>query len=144
MPFRFLDDITTADVAFEATAADLAGLLQAAADATLAAMVADPASVRTDVTRNISVEGDDVGLLLYRFLEELVFFKDAENLLLHVRETRVHESDDGILTVDAKARGERIDHKRHELPVDVKAVTFFELSVEETQDGWRAVVVLDV
>lgn len=40
--------------------------------------------------------------------------------------------------------GERFDPERHRLGLEVKAVTYHDLEVEETPGGWRARVLLDV
>ena len=45
MPYRYLEDIATADVAFEARGKDLAELFMAAAEATMNVMVADLDSI---------------------------------------------------------------------------------------------------
>jgi SHS2 domain-containing protein len=69
--------------------------------------------------------------------------KDARLLLLRpLSLTIIPES--GRYTLHSVARGERIDPARHPLTVDVKAVTLHRFQVEETKDGWRSVVVLDI
>ncbi len=40
--------------------------------------------------------------------------------------------------------GEKIDSGKHDLVVDVKAVTLHRFRVEKTQRGWEAVVILDI
>jgi SHS2 domain-containing protein len=91
----------------------------------------------------VSVESEEIDLALVRFLEELVYHKDAEGLLL--RAARVHvERNERAWRVGALLEGDRIDPARHELTGDVKAVTVHRLEVEKTATGWRATVVLDV
>jgi SHS2 domain-containing protein len=46
--------------------------------------------------------------------------------------------------LSVKAYGEKLDMKKHELLVDVKAVSLHQFRVEETKDGWVASVILDV
>lgn len=46
--------------------------------------------------------------------------------------------------VSAELAGEPIDPGRHELVADVKAVTLYDLRVEQTPEGWRARVTLDI
>ena len=141
--YEFLDDAPTADIGFTARGATLDECFQAAAQATLASMVADPDSVKRSERRAVRVEHEDRELALLRFLEELVFYKDAEGLFLHA--TQVHVADrDGRWTIDAVLEGERIDPACHELTGDVKAVTVHRLRVEPIDSGWRATVVLDV
>ena len=142
--WRIRGDVAIADVAFEAWGATLGELFAAAADATLATMAGDPGAVADRERRAIRIEEREADLLLYRFLEELVYFKDAQGLLLRVPEVRVSEGAGGGFVLEAEARGEPLDPARHRLQVDVKAVTLHRLRVERTARGWEAFVVLDV
>ena len=44
----------------------------------------------------------------------------------------------------AKAYGEKLDMKKHELLVDVKAVSLHNFKVEKTRTKWKTDVILDV
>ena len=142
-PYRYLEGIATADVAFEAWGATKEETFLAAADATLNVMVEEIGTVAPREHREISVAADSLDLLLFELLQELVYHKDAGRLLLRVRDLRIEESGSGF-RLHADAIGETIDPERHSLLADVKAVTLHRLVVERTPDGWRAVVVLDV
>ena len=142
-PYRYLGEIATADVAFEAWGATLEKTFLAAADATLNTMVEEIGTVAPLERRVFSVAADSLDLLLFELLQELVYHKDAERLLLRVRDVRIEEAGSGY-RLRAEAIGETIDSGRHALLADVKAVTLHRLAVERTPDGWRAVVVLDV
>jgi SHS2 domain-containing protein len=141
--YEFLEDAPTADVGFTAWGNTLDECFQAAAETTLASTVADPASVKSSERRAAHVEHDDRELALLRFLEELIFHKDAEGLFLHATRVKV-EQRDGRWTIDAMLEGEPIDPALHERTGDVKAVTVHRLCVEPIDSGWRATVVLDV
>jgi SHS2 domain-containing protein len=142
-PYRYLEEIATADVAFEARGATLEEMFLAAADATLNTMVEEIGTVAPRERRAFSLAADALDLLLFELLQELVYLKDAERLLLRVRDLRIEETGAGY-RLHAEAYGETIDPGRHPLLADVKAVTLHRLVVERTPDGWRAVVVLDV
>jgi SHS2 domain-containing protein len=142
-PWRFRGDVAIADVAIEAWGANLEELFVGCADATLSTMAGDPGAIEERERRAIRVEEQAADLLLYRFLEELVYFKDAEGLLLRVPAVRISESD-GTFVLEAEACGEPLDAARHRLLVDVKAVTLHRLRVERTASGWEAFFVLDV
>ena len=142
-PYRYLEGIATADVAFEAWGATKEETFLAAADATLNTMVEEIGTVAPREHREISVAADALDLLLFELLQELVYHKDAGRLLLRVRELRIEETG-GEYRLRAEGWGETIDPDRHGLLADVKAVTLHRLSVEKTPSGWRAVVVLDV
>jgi len=133
MPYRYLDDIATADVAFEAHG----DVLDQGIDLDRAEAIADL------VRRRIDVQADEPDMLLYALLEELVYRKDAERLLLRVPSARIDAHDDG-LALHAEAYGETLNPGRHQLLVDVKAVTLHRFVVERTAAGWRATVILDI
>jgi SHS2 domain-containing protein len=141
--YRYLEGIATADVAFEARGATLKETFLAAAAATLNTMVEEIGTVAPLERRVFSVAADSLDLLLFELLQELVYRKDAERLLLRVQDLRFEEAGSGY-RLHAEAAGETIDSRRHPLLADVKAVTLHRLVVERTPDGWRAVVVLDV
>ena len=143
MPYRYLEGIAIADVAFEATGRTLEALFVAAADATTNVMVGDLASIADRERRTIRAEEEAPDMLLLAFLQELIYYKDAERLLLRVPEVHIRHTDGG-LSLAAEARGERLDAVKHVLLVDVKAVTMHHFEVIETEDGWRATVVLDI
>ena len=141
MPYRFLDDVATADIAFEATGRDLNEVFRAAAAATLAVMLEDIPGLEDRVERTVVLEADDPQELLFRFLQEVIFYKDAECLLLRVRELAV--TGDGR-QLRAVMSGEAVDIERHCLNVDVKAVTYHLFTFKETVEGYITTVVLDI
>ncbi len=143
MPYRFLEDAFTADIGFVASGSTLDECFQAAADATLEVMLANPTALRACERRALQVEHDSLDLALLRFLEELVYYKDAEGLLLRAASVRVTQVT-GRWTVSATAEGEPIDASRHELSADVKAVTVHRLDVRQVNGVWEATVVLDI
>ncbi|MEW6520082.1 MAG: archease [Thermodesulfobacteriota bacterium] len=143
MPFEFIDDIATADVAFRAWGRTAEELFVAASDAMLNVMVADLASVQARRKLQLSVTAEDHEMLLFALLQELIFYKDAEMLLLRVPAVSI-AADGELLRLTAVAEGEEIDVRRHEMGVDVKAVTLHRYRVEESAQGWQAMVILDI
>ena len=143
MPYKFLEELGTADIAFEATGRDLPELFMAAADATMNVMIDNLDAIEPRETRHIELVNDKLDMLLFDFLQEFVYFKDAERLLLRVQEALIHEND-GKFFLKAKTAGEPLDSARHHQRADVKAVTLHDFSVEKQDDGWKATVLLDI
>ena len=143
MPYKFLEEIGTADIAFEATGRDLAQLFSDAADATMNVMIENLDAIEPRETREIELSNDELDMLLFDFLQELIYFKDAERLLLRAREVRIDEKDERYF-LTAKASGEPLDATRHHQRADVKAVTLHGFSVEREDGGWKATVLLDI
>lgn len=143
MPFQYLEDVATADVAFRARGRTLEEMFMAAAEATTNTMVEDLASIDPVRTETLVVESDSIEMLLFELLQEIIFLKDAERLLLRISGLTIH-SRDGVFTLTALAVGEEIDADKHALGIDVKAVTFHRYRVEPFDEGWEAEIILDV
>jgi SHS2 domain-containing protein len=143
MPYAYADDMAIADLAFRAWGQTLEETFLAAAEATVHAMVDDLATIAPREQRTFEVHEAQLDLLLLQFLQELLFYKDAQRLLLRVSEVQITAQHQGF-TLRARAAGERLDPTRHALGADVKGVTLHRLQVVQTPNGWEATVVLDV
>jgi SHS2 domain-containing protein len=143
MPYRYLDDIATADVAFEAYGRTLPEVFIAAAQATLNVMMANIDSLAPSIQRPFHLEAESAEMLLFDFLQELLFFKDAEQLLLQAYAVDIQQADDGW-KASVQTAGEVIDESRHEMQVDVKAVTLHRFDLRSTAEGFLTTVVLDI
>jgi SHS2 domain-containing protein len=143
MPYEYLEDIGTADIAFEATGRDLPELFTAAADATINVMIDNLDAIEPRETRQIELSNDEIDMLVFDFLQELIYFKDARRLLLRVREAQIDKNDE-VYFLKAKVAGERLDDARHQQRADVKAVTLHGFSVKKCDGGWKAKVLLDI
>ncbi|GAW67475.1 hypothetical protein GPEL0_01f3320 [Geoanaerobacter pelophilus] len=143
MPYQYRGDIAHADVAFDAWAETLEELFRDAARATVQVMAENLEGIRPTQTVEVKLSQENEEMLLFDFLNELIFYKDAKRLLLIPAELTISRSDSG-LELRGTLQGEEIDPARHEMSTDVKAVTMLRYAVKETSDGWHATVVLDV
>ena len=132
-----------ADVAFEAWGRDLAELFSSAADAVMNVMVSGLGTIENRKSFVFVVRNDDIEMLLFNFLQELIFYKDARKLILRIPSVSI-EQKNSHFTLNASAFGEKLDPARHRPIVDVKAVTLYRFSLRKTDDGWKATVVLDI
>lgn len=135
----------TADFGVEAEGPTLAALFAAAARG-MFAVVTDPAMVRPAREWPVAVSAPDLELLLHAFLDELLYLHLVWRVLVaDLGPVEVREPAAGAEgQVRAVARGEPLDPTRHELRVEIKAVTLHGLRVERSGAGWRARVVFDV
>ena len=97
MPYRYLEEIGTADIAFEATGHDLPELFRDAADATTNVMIDNIEAIQPRETRQIELSNDKLDMLLFDLLQELIFLKDAERLLLRIRELQISKRDESYV-----------------------------------------------
>jgi SHS2 domain-containing protein len=143
MSYKFLEDISIADVAFEAGGKTLGELFQEAALAVTNTMVKDVRTIEQKTSKSIEVGAENVEMLLFHFLQELIFYKDAELLLFNKFELAI-EQKNSTWHLRGKAYGEEISRDRHQLLVDVKAVSLHNFKVQKTPQGWQATVIIDV
>ncbi len=143
MSYRFLEDVAISDVAFEARGKTLVELLSNAALAVTNTMVKDVETVEPRIEKSFTLEADNPEMLLYRFLQELVFYKDAELLLFSGYDIAISQ-EIGKWRLNATIRGEELSPEKHELGADVKAVSLHNFRVWKTTEGWWASVILDV
>ncbi len=141
-PYKFLDDVALADVAFEVRGATLEKLFENAARAFLEVIV-DPKGVRKTQKRKIELRHEDPGRLLFKFLNELIFLKDTERFAAAEAKVSIREGPEGY-ALKARLAGEPLDERRHRTRSDAKAVTMHLFEVAKTKGGWTARVVLDI
>jgi SHS2 domain-containing protein len=143
MGYKFFEDVSIADVEFEATGKTLKELFESAAHALTDVQVKDSRKLEQKESYEFEKEADDIEMLLFNFLSELVLVKDSDQLLFSKFNIDIFP-ENGKWKVKCKCFGEKINPEKHELLVDVKAVTMHKFKIEETKNGWKARVVLDI
>lgn len=140
--FRMLDDIALADLAFEAEGDSLEDLFCGATQALIEAM-ANPATVGGTWERTIHREDVDAATLLFDWLSDLVYWKDAAGVVYRdVQVTLTRRVEEWAL--QARVCGAPVDPSTQELRSDVKGVTKHLYALTEAGGRWTVRVVLDV
>lgn len=139
--FCFLENIATADLAFEAQGRDLGELFENAALALSEAMV-DTKTVSPSAKQEVRCQNETIEGLLFDFLDEIVFLKDSKSLLFS--QFKVTVTRDRLYRLQGDLFGEEISPLKHVLRADVKAVTMYQFKVEKQNSSWKARVVLDI
>jgi SHS2 domain-containing protein len=142
MSYRYLPDVAIADVAFEAEGGTLEELFSSSVDAALGVMVESPEAIPLVERRPMAAEDAELDILLFKLLGEVVYYKDADRLLLRCPRPAVRKKG-GLWRLSAELEGAGIDSSG-ELLLDVKAVTLHMLRIERSAGGWTARVVLDI
>jgi SHS2 domain-containing protein len=124
----------TADWAIRAWAGSLPALFAEAARGMNALTGAKPGAGRR-VTRTFTTEAPDVEGLLVAFLSELVWAAEQENLLFD--------------TFKVSLKGSKLDVNMSGAPIvslnkAIKAVTYHNLEIDRSEDGFQVEIVFDV
>ena len=129
----------TADLGLRIRAEDLNNLFAEAGRALFSVIVENPEDIRIVEEIPYTIKVDDVEELLHDWLSELLFTFHVHRRLLAKFEVNIQST-----CLTAIAQGEKIDLRRHEINLEIKAVTWHGLKVEQTPDGWMAEVIVDV
>jgi SHS2 domain-containing protein len=143
VPYHYLEDVAIADIAFVAEGKNLEEAFMAAAEATLNVMVENPEAVEPREERSFRLEDEHLDMLLFNMLQELIYYKDAEKLMLRLGEATISK-EAGHYVLEGTAWGERLDPARHQQRADVKAVTLHQFRLDQGPEGWKATVILDI
>lgn len=136
--FEFEEIEHTADVALRVHGKDLAELFVNAARGMWTLIVPDVEALVPAITREIELEAMDAEVLLVDWLSELLYLHETEQEIYS--QFVIHDISPQHLRAEVK--GGAVNG--HTLRKHIKAVTFHDLSIEETAEGFRATVVFDV
>jgi SHS2 domain-containing protein len=139
MSYKFLPH--TADVMFEARGKSIEDLFVGAAKALNAAQV-KLNTLRKRIKKEIKIENSSLEMLLFDFLQELVFIKDTEQILFKDFKIEIKKNEKYLLR--ATCYGDKINPAQQELLADVKAITLENFKLWKENGFFKAIVIVDV
>ena len=136
-PFETFDH--TADIGLRVTAANLSSLFEDAGRGFYSLIIDNIDAIQLRDERSFSLSSGSLEMLYLNWLNELLFCFETELLVL--TDFEIHLSDHHLT---GTARGEVLDIRRHQTHFNVKAITYHQLQVSRTHQGWLAEVILDI
>jgi SHS2 domain-containing protein len=128
-----------ADVRLRIRGESLKDLLENAARGMVEVFL-DPATVQNRGSFPVEADGEDAESLLINWLQEILFIFDAERFApCRVEVTALEEG-----RVIGRLGGEQFDPDRHGTRTEIKAVTWHNLELKESESGLEVTVVFDV
>jgi SHS2 domain-containing protein len=136
-PFEILEH--PSDLGIEARGATMAEAFQNAARGFIS-IIAGSSKIEADEKRLISIRALDRENLLVRWLTEILYLYDGEKFLTaDVKFDMINNT-----SLKATVLGQQFDASKHELKLDVKAITYHQLMVEKIDGIWIARVFVDI
>ena len=129
----------TADIGIVAFGRDLPEAFGNAAYA-MFDILTDTDKIREMDRFDLRVSASNIEELLVTWLDEMLYRYETERLIC--KRFVIDDMDD--VSLRATVFGEKLDPTRHEVKLEIKSVTYHQLKVEKTDDGWRAQVIFDV
>jgi len=133
----------TADIKFLAYGKTLEEVFENAALAMFNVII-DTCKVSGETAREVFLKSPDLESLLVDWLSELLYLFEVDEIVFwkfQVNEIR-HEGSEYSIT--ASVSGEKFYPESHPFETEIKAVTYNQLEIEKTADGWKAQVVVDI
>jgi len=131
----------TADVAFIAYGDDFNEAFENAAKA-MFNVITDIKKVEVKKCLDIKIEDDDLRGLLKKWLEELLFYFDAEGIVFSEFKVLIKRNEKYRL--EGKACGEAFNINKHASGIEVKAVSYHWMKIGEENGKKFVRVVLDI
>lgn len=139
MGYQLLDH--TADIGVHVWATTVKDLFQEACTAMFDIITdTDRSAAVGNHRQNICVSGQDLPDLMINWLSELLYLWTGENKL--VRSVDVVRFDK--LEIEALVMFDVYDPEQHTIENEIKAVTYHQIQVISTPQGWEAKIIFDV
>jgi len=136
-PYTLLDH--TADLRIRVSGTDPADLYKNAGLA-LFDLITTPDRLVPREVIEVAVTGDDPADLMVNYLRELLYLWTGNEKLVKM----IDIADISDTAISARVSTDRYQPGRHEILHEIKAVTYHQIDVNRTTDGWQATVVFDV
>lgn len=128
--FRYLDHVT--DAIIEAYGSSLDEAFENSAMGLVNTMI-DLEQITPDQEYEIVAKGYDVKSLLYDWLEKVMLGLLIDNMALSDFKVKISENN-GNYFLKGIAKGEVLDLKKHHYKMEIKAVTYHEMEIKQTED----------
>jgi SHS2 domain-containing protein len=138
--FRYLDHMT--DVIVEAYGRTLEDAFANSARGLVNAMF-EISEVVPDTEIEIYADGYDLKSLLYNWLEKVILVMLIDNIVVSNLKVNISERN-GIYSIKGVAMGEHIDLEKHHYKIEIKAVTYHEMTINQDCKGVTIRFLLDL
>ena len=133
----------TADVKFLAYGKTLEEVFENAALAMFNVII-DTEKVSGETAREVFLKSPDLESLLVDWLSELLYLFEVDEIVFRKFQVEEIREEEGEYSINARASGEKYYPESHPFETEIKAVTYNQLEIEKTADGWKAQVVVDI
>ena len=140
--FEFRDH--TADVQVRSWGSSLEEAFAQTAYSLMATITPNLNKITPKVERIITIEAEDKEALLFDFLSEFLYIFDVDELVfnqIYVRSIKKFKDNYKLL---ATLKGEKFDLDKHEIGIEVKAITYSFLNIEEKHESIVIDIVFDI
>jgi SHS2 domain-containing protein len=133
----------TADIKFRAYGKSLEEVFENAALAMFNVII-NTEKVSGDTAREFFLKSPDLESLLVDWLSEILYIFEVDEIVFRNFRVEKIREEEGEYSITAQALGENYYPESHPFETEIKAVTYNQLEIAKTVDGWKAQVVVDI
>lgn len=134
----------TADVQVRSWGNSLEEAFSQTAYSLMATITPDLRKISPRIEKEINVKAEDKEALLFEFLSEFLYIFDVEELIFsHIFVDKIEKKNDNF-KLQATLKGEKFDSNKHEIGIEVKAITYSFLNIEERHNRTIIDIVFDI
>ena len=140
--FEFRDH--TADVQVRSWGSSLEEAFSQTAYSLMTTITPNLKIITTEIEKKMIIEANDKETLLVDFLSEFLYIFDVYELVFSKIHISKIEKFDDKYKLNATLRGEKFDSTKHEIGIEVKAITYSFINIEEKHDSTLIDIVFDI
>jgi SHS2 domain-containing protein len=99
--------------------------------------------VEATETQEITAEGQDLESLLYHFMDEWLFLFSADPFFIP-KEFKITHFDRENFKITSVGHGETFDLEKHTQGTEVKAITYSNMQIFDTDSSHECYVIIDI
>lgn len=140
----FIYEDHTADVQARCWGKSLEEAFNQTAYSLMATITPNLKKISAKVEKKIRIEAEDKEALLFDFLSELLYIFDVEELVFNNIIVQIIKESEELYVLNALLSGEKFDMSKHEIGVEVKAITYSFMEIAESKNKVEISIVFDI
>ncbi|MFX0006546.1 MAG: archease [Candidatus Hermodarchaeota archaeon] len=140
--YKFLDH--TADVSVEAFGTTLEEAFEQTVYSLMETITPSLGAISPIIERSVVIEAEDKEALLFDFLSEFLYIFDVEELIFNKIEIQPIIKEKNKYILKAVAKGEKFNKLKHEPGIEVKAITYSFMNIEQKKNEVKINIIFDI
>ncbi len=134
----------TADVQVRSWGPSLEEAFSQTAYSLMATITPDLKKITPKIEKKITIKAEDKEALLFDFLSEFLYIFDVDELVFsQIYVSKIEKFNDNY-KLQATLKGEKFDLDKHEIGIEVKAITYSFMNIEEKHASTIIDIVFDI
>jgi SHS2 domain-containing protein len=106
--------------------------------------ITDIKTIEKKISKTFQVSAEDKKSLLFEFLSEFLYFFDTQNLIFSDVKILKIDKRKGEYLLNAQAKGEEFNPTKHSIGIEVKAITYSYMKIQEKKKKTTIEVIFDI